>query len=96
MAFRLSFFKTPKHRVFQYRPIYWNPEKEALEERLDPQKKLELKRGSFQKALYDSRRNTRGSADKIRQLIIIVSIAVLFIALIYFTKIFEVIMKNVS
>jgi len=95
MAFRLSFFKTPKHRVFQYRPIYWNPEKEALEERLDPQKKLELKRGSFQKALYDSRRNTRGSADKIRQLIIIVSIAVLFIALIYFTKIFEVIMKSV-
>ncbi|MCL2097412.1 MAG: hypothetical protein FWH23_01455 [Bacteroidales bacterium] len=96
MAFRLSFFKTPKHRVFQYNPIYWDPEKEAREERIDPQKKLELKRGSFQKALYASRRHPKGNVDKIRQLVIIVAIAALFIALIYFTKFFEIVMKSIA
>ncbi|MDR2585037.1 MAG: hypothetical protein LBC84_02285 [Prevotellaceae bacterium] len=34
MAIRLSFFKTPKHRVFNYKPLYYNAEKEELQERL--------------------------------------------------------------
>ena len=34
MAFRISFFRTPKHRVFNYKPIYWDPEKEEFEERI--------------------------------------------------------------
>lgn len=30
---RLSFFKVPKHRVFEYRPLYYDEEKERREER---------------------------------------------------------------
>ncbi len=30
---KLSFFKTPKPRQFEYRPRYYDPEKEAREER---------------------------------------------------------------
>jgi hypothetical protein len=95
MAFRLSFFKTPKHRVFRYNPIYWDPEKEEREERLNPQKRVELKRGSFQKALLDSRRHARGSADKITRIVIIVSVAALLIALIYFTKFIEIVLQKI-
>ena len=35
MALRLSLFKTPKHRVFTYRPIFYDPVKEELNERIE-------------------------------------------------------------
>ncbi|MDD4655705.1 MAG: hypothetical protein WCR61_08575 [Bacteroidales bacterium] len=34
MGLRLSFFKTPKHRVFNYQPLYYDERKEELEERI--------------------------------------------------------------
>ena len=34
MAFRLSFFKTPKHRVFNYQPLYYDAQKEDLDKRV--------------------------------------------------------------
>ena len=33
MGFNFSFFGTPEHRVFNYRPRYYDPEKEALKEK---------------------------------------------------------------
>ena len=33
MAFRINFFKMPQHRVFTYKPIFFDPEKEEREER---------------------------------------------------------------
>jgi len=33
MAF-IKFTRVPKHHQFEYKPRYWNPEKEELEERL--------------------------------------------------------------
>ena len=33
MALQFTFFKTPKHRVFNYSPIYYDPEKEEREQR---------------------------------------------------------------
>jgi hypothetical protein len=30
----ISFFKTPKHRRFQYNPIYYDPQKEELQNRI--------------------------------------------------------------
>lgn len=32
MGLRLSFFSTPQHRVFNYRPRYYDPHKERLEQ----------------------------------------------------------------
>jgi len=34
MAFRLSLFKTPKHRVFNYQPLFYDPKKEELDNRV--------------------------------------------------------------
>lgn len=33
MGFNFGFFGTPQHREFNYRPVYYDPEKEALKER---------------------------------------------------------------
>ena len=30
----LRFFKTPKHQQYQYKPRFWDPKKEELEERM--------------------------------------------------------------
>ena len=32
MAIRFSLFKTPKHRVFDHKPIYYDPQKERKQE----------------------------------------------------------------
>ena len=34
MAF-IRVFRTPKHNKFDYNPMYWNPKKEDLQERLE-------------------------------------------------------------
>ena len=34
MALRMNLFRTPNHRKYDYIPRYYNPDKEALEERL--------------------------------------------------------------
>jgi len=31
----IRIFRTPKHSKFDYNPMYWNPEKEDLQERLE-------------------------------------------------------------
>ena len=51
----MKFFKTPKNQKFDYKPRYWDPKKEALEERMGKYKgenkgdaeavKARLKRG---------------------------------------------------
>ena len=33
MGFNFGFFGTPEHRVFHYRPRYYDEEKEALKEK---------------------------------------------------------------
>lgn len=35
----MRFFKVPKNQKFDYKPRYWDPKKEALEERLSKYKK---------------------------------------------------------
>ena len=34
----MKFFKTPKNQKFDYKPRYWDPKKEALEERMSKYK----------------------------------------------------------
>ena len=34
MALRFSLFKTPNHKVYNYRPIYYDPVKEEFQERV--------------------------------------------------------------
>ena len=92
MALRFSFFNSPKHKVFNYQPLYFDPEKERREQRraqLLPRTREErlyypgrLIRGSFQKALYENRRHA--GDNRYVRIVIVLSIVILFIAVIYF------------
>ena len=92
MGLNFSFFRTPKHRVFNYQPLYYDERKEALQERIARAKgEAESKnenyvpgrniRHNFRKSLYESRKNA--STPAVIRLIVLLSIVVLMVALYY-------------
>ena len=62
MGLRISFFKTPKHRVFNYTPIYYDERKERMQERLDAieKEKAEKEGREWKNERYVPGRNIRG------------------------------------
>jgi hypothetical protein len=93
MPFRVSFFKTPKHKVFNYTPRYWDPEKEARETRGKKSQPL-LARGCFQEIRQRShKRNPVGTVGRI---IFLVTIAALLMAALYFSKFIEIVLQKVA
>jgi hypothetical protein len=93
MPFRISFFKTPKHKVFNYTPRYWDPEKEAREARSGKPQPL-LTRGCFQEIRQRSRkRNAIGAWGRI---VFLVTIAALLMAALYFSKFIEIVLQKVA
>ncbi|HPV88245.1 MAG TPA: hypothetical protein PKU85_03405 [Bacteroidales bacterium] len=99
MALKISFFNTPKHRVFNYKPRFWNPEKEEFEERVRrAREKAGLEkgdenrpyvpgssiRGSFQKRHEVVRRLPK--RQKLIRFVFIITIAIILIMALYFSK----------
>ncbi len=95
MAFNLSFFKTPKHRVFNYQPLYYDERKEKLEERIAKARGEEQDRAAnyvpgknirtnFRKAIYDKRKMP-GTPLAMR-IIILISLVALVVALYYVAR----------
>lgn len=85
------FFKTPKHRVFEYKPLYYDPRKEALDEKVENARKREAGeyilgehiRKGFSRMKFDSKRSS-GTNPMVR-FFTILSLAALIAALLYFT-----------
>lgn len=89
-----SFFKTPKHRQFNYRPIYYNQQKEELQERI---RQIEqemgvnkpegsnyvpgIKKGQMKGHFRDTRRVKRQS--NVRLLVILLALFALAYYLVY-------------
>jgi hypothetical protein len=93
MPFRISFFKTPKHKVFNYTPRYWDPDKEAREARHEKSRPV-LARGCFQEIRQQShKRNPIGAVGRI---IFLVTIAALLMAALYFSKFIEIVLHKVA
>lgn len=95
MALKLSFFKTPKHRVFNYQPLYYDERKERLQEQIAKAKEEELGikrdyvpgrniRMNFRKSLYVNRRRPR--SPLIMRFVILVSLLGLMAGLYYVAK----------
>jgi len=92
MGLNFSFFKTPKHRVFNYQPRYYDARKEALEERIArareqqggkeheyiPGKNI---RNNFRKAIYENRKQP--GSPMILRVVILLSILALAAAMYY-------------
>ena len=95
MAFNLSFFKTPKHRVFNYQPLYYDERKERLEERIAKAREEEHGRAAnyvpgknirtnFRKALYDNRKMP--GSPLIMRIVILISLLGLMVAMYFVAR----------
>lgn len=106
MAFRISFFRTPKHRVFNYKPVYWDPKKEEFESRVKrarekysvvktsedaPYVPGTLIRGSFRKPPELKRRYP--ARQKMIRTVVILLLAALLIAIFYLTNAYGYLLK---
>jgi hypothetical protein len=88
----LKFFKLPEHRVFNYRPLYYNEREEALNKKIEEAEKKqkgeyipgESIRGSFQKMRFDSKRSK--VANPARRISALISLAFLMVMLYFFVK----------
>ena len=94
MGFNFGFFGTPEHRVFHYRPRYYDEEKEALKEQfghVDGSKKDEpYVPGSYIKgSLRNGRYQRTRVAGKGQKLIGIVGLILFFVVLIMIAKYFS-------
>ncbi|MDR2424839.1 MAG: hypothetical protein LBD59_08970 [Prevotellaceae bacterium] len=101
MALKITFFKTPKPKQFAYKPRIWNPEKEEREKRLmEIEEEMGIRnqsdksyrpniRGRFRE-LYENEKKTKKAVygDKLKLLIILGTIVLLFIAMFYFARMF--------
>lgn len=61
------FFKVPKHQKFEYRPRYWDPDKEKMDARLKRNKKTQLSEKEARKIRMTSGFRARYSTDKFNQ-----------------------------
>ncbi|MCF0165753.1 MAG: hypothetical protein HUJ89_01015 [Bacteroidales bacterium] len=94
MGLRLSFFNTPKHRVFHYEPIYYSEEKEHRDELIEKieRRKAEAEGREYKSETYYPGRYIKGhlreqmatnrrhaGGASMSRLIAIISIAMLFV-----------------
>ena len=95
MAFNFNFFGTSEHRVFKYKPRYYDHEKEALRKKFghvdNPKPEGEnYTPGSYVKgSLRDGNYQRTKSANRAQQLIGVVGVILFFIVLMYITKFYN-------
>jgi len=78
---RISLFKTPAHRVFNYIPRYYDPKKEKRhesEQDSDYVPGKNIRSGGMRRSIVDYRK-TANKNQRIRTIIILFSIGILFI-----------------
>ena len=83
---RIVFFRTPKPKGFNYKPVYYDPEKEELEERkkhLNQSKEVAAFRRELDKSWHKADKKTRREAIK-RSLVIYLIIIVILVYIIFF------------
>ena len=103
MGFNFNFFSETEHRVFNYKPIYFDPEKEerrrffgdhgqegkaAGEEPYTPGKYIQ---GSFRDGNYQRLRTS--SSTKAQKVIGIVGLVLFFVVLYYIAQFYGLILK---
>ena len=93
MGFNFGFFGTPEHRVFNYRPRYYDEEKEALKEKFGhvdgAMKKDTYVPGSYIKgSLRNGRYQKTRAVGKAQKIIGMVGLVLFFVVLIMVAKYF--------
>ena len=98
--FSLKLFNTPKHKVFNYQPVYYDERKEALEEKIAAAERRnkgqyvpgESIKGAFTKPRFEVKRSS-SMVDKVIRILTIVTLAILMLAVLYFTNVIDLFFK---
>lgn len=88
-----NLFNTPKHKVFNYQPVYYDERKEALKDKIAAAEREkngtyvpgESIKGAFAKPRFQVKRSS-GMVEKIMRILTIVTFAIIMFALLYFTN----------
>ena len=104
MGFNFGFFGTPEHKTFNYKPCYYDPEKEELKKKfgaVDGSADRDVEKGTYVpgslvrgKFSDESNRKTRSSATRATKIIGMVSLILVVIAMIYIAKCWPAIINN--
>ncbi len=110
MAFNISFFKTPKHRVFHYEPRYYDERKEhremvkrealkekALREGKELKEDEEYHPGQYISGTLREQLNQNrrhATSESVLRIIGMVSILIFFAFLIFFAKYFTLFLET--
>lgn len=95
MGFNFGFFGTPEHRVFNYRPRYYDEEKEELRKKFghvdgtndkEPYVPGSIIKGSFRDGNYQ---RTRSQSTKVQKFIGMFGLILFFVVLLYITKFYN-------
>lgn len=95
MAFNFGFFGSSEHRVFDYKPRYYDKEKDALKEKFghvdgsmekEPYTPGSYVKGSFRDGNYQ---RSRQMTDKVQKIIGLVGLLLFFLAMVYFVRLYD-------
>ena len=103
----LRFFKTPKHQQFEYKPRYWDPNKEELQKRLDLIRKTGdgdpeamktrisagLRRQYGSDSKFRSKQNFRSNILLVAVIVVLILLSIAFLS-IYLPQIVDMIENN--
>lgn len=81
-----GFFKTPKHRVFEYKPRYYNPELEEIEQKLKEKQAQNFIQSQDESKIHhhiDLKRSIEKKSYSVRLLILVFTFTLLTVALYY-------------
>lgn len=98
--FNFGFFGTPEHRVFNYKPRYYDPEKEALKEKfgaVDGSRGKNYVPGSYVKGSFrgGNYQKTRGGS-RVSGIIGLVSLILAFVVIYLIAKYYPLLIQSMQ
>ncbi len=92
MGFKIGMFKTPKYKVFNYQPLYYDERKEALNDKIEMAEREQrgeyvpgdMVKRAFKRNRIDVKRTD--GAKTITRVITVLTLAAIMMAILYFTE----------
>jgi len=98
--FNFGIFGEPEHRVFNYRPRYYDPEKEAVKEKFadvdGTAEKKEYVPGTYLKGAFRRENRYRTVTSRTRTIASLLGLLMVIVILIYIAKIYPTLVRGIQ
>lgn len=98
--FNFGIFGEQEHRVFNYKPRYYDPEKEAVKEKFasvdGSMEKKDYVPGSYVKGAFKREDRYRTSGGRTRMIVSLAGLLLIIVALIYIAKMYPSLVSSVD